>query len=124
MRILPIFTALIAFSAADIARGGSDTDQIAEIVTYRLKDGITIAEAVQAAQGTEEFLRGTEAVVSRTLSLDENGVWTDFILWTSLEAAKATEAQAMERPEFTHFFAMMAEQTTELRYAKVLMQMD
>ncbi|MDW3222253.1 MAG: hypothetical protein R8G34_05095 [Paracoccaceae bacterium] len=124
MRILPLFTTLIAFAAADTGRAGSDTAQIAEIVTYRLKDGVTTQDVVKAAQATEPFLGSTGAVVSRSLSRDENGVWTDYILWTSLEAAKATEAQAMQRPEFMFFFAMMAEKTVELRYATVLMQMD
>ncbi|WP_187428641.1 hypothetical protein ROLI_012630 [Roseobacter fucihabitans] len=124
MRILPLFTTLIAFAATDTPRGDPAPGPIAEIVSYRLKPGISIEAAVLAAQGTEAFLRETGAVISRTLSRDDNGVWTDFILWTSLQAAKETEANAMQRPEFARFFAMMAETSVELRYARVMMQMD
>lgn len=124
MRIFPFFIPLIAFAAADLARGGSGSGQIAEIVTYKLKEGIATQEALAAAQKTEAFLRSTGAVVSRSLSVDENDVWTDYILWTSLAAAKATEAQAIQRPEFAKFFALMADETVELRHARVVMQMD
>lgn len=124
MRIFPLFTTLIALAAADTGRAGSDTAQIAEIVTYRLKEDVTKHDVVKAAQATKAFLDSTGAVVSRSLSRDENGVWTDYILWTSLEAAKATETKAMQRDEFAVFFSLMAEKTVELRYATVLMQMD
>lgn len=124
MRKLPLFTTLIAFAAADMASGDPATGPVAEIVTYTVRDGVSTKELLKTAQKTEDFLRSTGAVLSRSLSRDDAGVWTDYILWTSLEAAKATEAQAMERSEFVTFFAMMAEGSVQLRYAQVLMQMD
>lgn len=124
MRRLTRLTPLVPFAAADAARGGTAQMPVAEIVTYTVKEGIKTEELLQAARKTEAFLRDTGAVLSRQLSRDESGLWTDYILWTSLEAAKATEAQAMERPEFATFFAMMAEGSAQLRHAPVLMQMD
>lgn len=124
MRITPLFLPIIAFAVADAARGDPAPHPIAEIVTYRVKEGLRIEDVVEAARQTEDFLRTTGAVISRSLSRDENGVWTDHILWTSLAAAKATEAKAMQRPEFGRFFAMMAEKSVDLRHARVLMQMD
>lgn len=124
MHKLPLFTAFIAFAAADMASGGPAKGPIAEIVTYTARDGIRDKDLLRTAQKTETFLRSTGAVLSRSLSRDDTGLWTDYILWTSLDAARATEEQAMERPEFAAFFAMMAEGSAQLRYAQVLMQMD
>lgn len=124
MRALPLFTALIAFAGPDQGSGGAVQEPIAEIVTYRLKEGIAPENAVKAAQQTNQFLEKTGAVLARTLSRDDAGIWTDYILWTSLKAAKATEALALQRPEFQLFFDMMEETTVQLRYAPVLMQMD
>ncbi|WP_298841960.1 hypothetical protein [uncultured Roseobacter sp.] len=126
MRIFPVFPILIAFAAADAASGGGDgqASPVAEIVTYRVKQGVSTDALLDAARATEPFLASTGAVLSRSLSRDDDGLWTDYILWTSLEAAKATEAKAMERSEFQTFFAMMEEESTQLRHARVLMQMD
>ncbi|MEP2427962.1 hypothetical protein [Roseobacter sp.] len=124
MRAHPLFMALITFATADAAMAGDAPGPIAEIVTYRVKDGITTAEALKAARQTEPFLATTGAVLSRSLSRDDRGIWTDYILWSSLAAAKATEAQAMQRPEFATFFGMIAEGSAQLRYAPVVFQMD
>jgi len=109
---------------APSAEAGSASTPVAEIVTYRLKDGVSQAEHLAAAQGTRAFLNETGAVISRTLSVDADGQWTDHILWRSLDAAKATEAQAMQRPEFVAFFSGMDESSVTLRHAPVQMQMD
>lgn len=113
---------LIAFGPA--AEAGSASQPVAEIVTYRLNDGVSHADHVQAANMTRIFLKETGAVIARTLSVDETGLWTDHIIWTSLDAAKAAEAQAMQRPEFGAFFSGMDEASVSLRHTTILMQME
>ncbi len=113
---------LVALSPA--AEAGSASQPVAEIVTYRLNDGVSQSDHLAAAQTTIAFLKDTGAVVTRTLSVDDTGLWTDHIIWTSLEAAKATEAQAMQRPEFGAFFAGMDDSSVNLRHTTILMQME
>ncbi len=113
---------LIAFSPA--AEAGSTAQPVAEIVTYRLNDGVIPAEHVEAAKATRAFLQETGAVIARTLSVDDTGLWTDHIIWTSLEAAKAAEAQAMQQPAFGAFFAGMDESSITLRHTTILMQLE
>ena len=123
--LIPLSLALPFLTFAAPQEGGAEAPTpVAELVTYRLKDGVSPAEHVDAAKATRAFLIDTGAVLSRSLSVDENGVWTDHILWTSQTAAKAAEEQAMQRPEFGAFFAGMDESSITMRHAPVLMQME
>ena len=113
---------LIAFAPA--AEAGSAPQSVAEIVTYRLNEGVSAQDHLKAAHETRAFLAETGAVITRTLSVDDSGLWTDHIIWRSLEAAKKTEEQAMQRPEFGAFFMGMDEASVTLRHAPILLQME
>ncbi len=124
MKIPALLFALATLTFAPEAQAGSASGPVAEIVTYRLKDGVDPQAHKKAAHGTIAFLTETGAVISRTLSVDETGLWTDHILWTSRAAAKKAEAQAMQRPEFGVFFSGMDESSVTMRHAPVMMQME
>lgn len=98
--------------------------RVAEIITYRLNQGVRPEAYLQAARATVPFLNSTGAVVSRNLSRDADGLWTEHVVWTSQDAARAAEAEAMQRPEFAAFFAMVNESTMVMRFAPILLQMD
>ena len=123
---LPLAPALAALLApADAARAaGSEAPPVMEIVTYRLKPGADRAAYLDAARATEAFLVETGAVVRRSLTVDAEGTWTDIIEWTSLQAAKAAEAEAMTRPEFGAFFGAFDPDTVVMRHAEILWQME
>lgn len=122
--VLSLTLALPLAVFAPTVEAGSAPQPVAEIVTYRLSDGVSVQDHLDAARATRAFLTQTGAVVRRTLSVDESGLWTDHIIWTSLEAAKETEAQAMQRPEFGRFFSGMDDTSVTLRHAPILMQME
>lgn len=103
---------------------GGAHSPVAEIVTYRLNEGVSQADHLAAADATRAYLKETGAVISRSLSVDESGLWTDYIVWASHTAAKAAEAQAMQRPEFGVFFAGMDESSAMMRHAPIMMQME
>ena len=63
----------------------SETTQVAEVVTFRLLDGADPAAFVSAAAAIDPILRKSGAVLGRTLSMDDDGLWTDHIVWTRLE---------------------------------------
>ncbi|MBD0864860.1 MAG: hypothetical protein GDA36_04220 [Rhodobacteraceae bacterium] len=112
------------FAAAEALSGAAAADPVAEIVTFRLNPDVTESQLVDAAKGTITYLDSTGAVISRSLSVDADGLWTDYILWTSMYAAKAAEELAVSRPEFGTFFSLMDENTVNLRHAPVRMRMD
>ncbi|MCV6585537.1 MAG: hypothetical protein OIF47_08375 [Marinibacterium sp.] len=119
-----MFTFLSRLPAPQLspAEPGSTDQTVAEIVTFRLRPGADAGALVTAAQGTQAFLAASGAVLARSLSQDEDGLWTDHILWRSMAAAKETEAEAMTRPEFGAFFALMDDSSVSLRHAPVHLQ--
>lgn len=119
-----LFASTLAHAAAGEGTQGNAPTAVAEIVTFRLIDNSDPAEFVAAANALGPFLHSTGALVHRTLSVDETGLWTDHILWTDQEAATVASNQMFERPESKPFLAMIAEDDMALRYAPVQMQME
>lgn len=118
-----LFASPLAFAAAAEGTPGSP-QPVAEIVTFRLVAGTNPADFIAAAGKMGPFLRETGALVHRTLSTDDTGLWTDHILWTSPEAAKAASTQMFERPEAKPFIAMIAPGDMVMRYAPVQLQQE
>ncbi len=96
----------------------------AEIVTFRLVEGTDTAAFLSAADDMGPFLRSTGAMISRTLSVDENGLWTDHITWTSRDAARAAAAEMFERPEAQPFMAMISPEGMDMRHAGIQLQQE
>ena len=92
---------------------------IAEIVTFRLKDGCDPAEFIKAAEAMTPFLRGTGAMVSRTLSAGDDGVWTEFITWSSKDAALAAAEAMFARPEAGPFMEMIEPTDMSMQHAAI-----
>jgi len=122
MRLTLLASAALAFSAADAMRGAA-ADPVAEIVTFRLAEGADAQDFVAAAGQMTPFLTRTGAVLSRTLSADENGLWTDHITWTSMEAAKSAAEALMSQPQAEPFMALIDPDTVEMRHAPIAFSM-
>ena len=86
LRTLPF--AFLCLAPADMARGGGD-GPVAEIVTFRLAEGIGETQFLDAARGTEVFVRAAPGVIARRLSRGDDGRWTDYVAWDSLASAQA-----------------------------------
>ncbi|MEL7026216.1 MAG: hypothetical protein AAGO57_03160 [Pseudomonadota bacterium] len=122
LKLLP-FCAALLMAPADTIRAGA-ADPTLEIVTFRLIPAANTADFVTAAQGTEAWLKRTQAVVARSLSVDDTGLWTDAVTWRSkADALKAAE-EAMNRPEFAPFMALIDADTVDMRHAQILWQME
>ena len=122
MKILP-FCAAVLLAPADAARAGDATPTL-EIVTFRLSDGVDEATFVDAAKDTEAWLESTGAVVARSLSVDDTGLWTDAVTWTSKAAALKAAEEAMTQPAFAPFMALIDPDSVNMRHASILWQMD
>ena len=98
--------------------------QVAEIVTFRLNPGVSQVDFIAAAEQTGPLLRASGQVMSRALSCDNDGLWTDHITWVSMQAAQDTAASILKDPAFAPFLSMIAPQDMSMRHAPILMQMD
>jgi len=100
------------------------TAPAAEIVTFRLNPGVSDTAFAKAAAQTTPFLRATGQVLSRVLSRDADGLWTDHITWTSMQAALETAELAMKHADFAPMMSMISGPEVVLRHAPVMLQMD
>ena len=71
------------------------TKQVIEIVTFSLADGVTKEAFLEISKGTEAFVRSLPGFIHRQLSHGEDGRWTDYVTWDSMESAKAAAAAFM-----------------------------
>jgi hypothetical protein len=113
------------FAAPESGTGAaSGAVPAAEFVTFSLKDGVSDDAFVQAAKAISPYLRKSGNVVSRSLSRDDDGLWTDHIVWVSMKSAEETAAAVMQQPEFGKMAEMINQDSMNLRYASIVMQMD
>ena len=117
------FLAALAFAPADLARAGSD-GPVLEIVTFRLVAGADTEQFLSAARGTEAMLRERGALIRRFLTMDDTGLWTDVIEWTSMGEALAAAEAVMAHPDFAPFGSMADPNTVEMRHAPILWRME
>ncbi|GFE65854.1 antibiotic biosynthesis monooxygenase family protein [Litoreibacter roseus] len=115
----------IAFGAPDLARGQSaETTHVAEIVTFRVADGISDWDFIAAAKTTEAFVQAAPGFISRTLSQDEDGLWTDYVIWASMDDAKAAAEAIMKDDTVLPFLNAIKPNSVAMRHAEILIQME
>ena len=113
-----LFAATLVHAAS--AEGtGTATPHVAEIVTFRVTDGTSTADVAQAAAGMQPFLAAQGGMIRRALSVDADGLWTDHIIWTSMEAAQSAAAVVMEAPEAGPFMSLIVPESVSMRHAEV-----
>ncbi len=115
----------LAFAPADTRRAGATASgPVAEIVTFKLNDGVTDAVFVKAAEGTESFVSAAPGFITRWLSKGDDGSWTDYVMWADLESAKSLGASVMEEPSFAPLMQAIAPESVVMRHESVVWQMD
>ena len=117
------FMTCAALAPADLARAGG-TDPVLEIVSFRLVEGTDQADFLNAAHGTEAILREQGALTRRFLTVDETGLWTDVVEWTSMNAALTAAETVVTHPDFAPFGSMIDGDTVDMRHAHILWRME
>ena len=97
---------------------------VAEIVTFRLKDGTDPQDFAKAAEALGPFLRSTGALLTRHLSCDPTGLWTDHITWRSLEAAKTAADEMFQQPEAAPMMEMIDPACVNMHHAPLALQWE
>ena len=94
--------------------------RIAEIVTFRLAEGVTDAAFLDAARAMQPFVEAAPGFVSRTLSKGEAGSWTDHVLWTSMTSARTAAETIFADPATAPFAAAIDAKSVVMRHEPVL----
>jgi len=124
MRLAPLFAATLLFAPANLAAGSDQAERVAETVTFQLLPGTDEAQFLAAAKDTMAVMNRVGGALSRTLSKDEDGQWTDYIIWSDMQTATEAPAQIMADPTFAVFMGMIQDSSVDLQYSTVLWQMD
>ncbi len=122
---LPVL-ALIAlpFAPADSARAGGTSPLVAEIVTFKLVDGVSDAQFVEISKASEAFVRAAPGFISRQLSKGDDGIWTDYVLWQDMDSALAVGKAFPEQPFAADLMGAIASGSEQIRHQFVMWQME
>lgn len=92
---------------------------VAEIVTSGLINGADPVAFVRAGAAMNGILRGTGALGARRLGVDEAGLWTDHLTWTTRAMAEAAAKTIFQRPEADAFPALIDPPGMKLRHGTI-----
>jgi hypothetical protein len=83
-------------------------DAVIELAPFRLRDGVTEAALLAAADAIQrDFLARQPGFVRRDLARGEDGRWADVVYWADGASAAAAMAAAMASPSCGAYFALM-----------------
>jgi len=100
-------------------RGVNNATPCAEIVTFRLSGALSKAHFLEAAQQTLPVLQEFGGCLERNLSVDDKGLWTDYILWKDHETAMKAAEVVPKDPRFAAFGGAIDPGSVEMRHAAV-----
>lgn len=96
------------------------TQQIAEIVTFSLAQGVSSKDFVAISQQSEAFVRAQPGFVRRHLSQGEDGSWTDYVVWADMDTAKRV-MEAFPKQDFAPaLMAAISPDSVTIRHETVL----
>jgi len=96
--------------------------QIAEIVTFRLFDGVSDAAYLELNKPSHAFISSAKGYVSRQLTKGQDDCWTDYTLWETLGDAQAAQGAFMAQDFAPAMVGAINPETLRMRHQRVLWQ--
>lgn len=78
-----------------------------ELVSFRVKAGVTPEQVISAAEQVNIFLEAQPGFLSRHLGVNEDGTWYDILVWVSQEHVLAAMGKAESSPHCPTFFGLI-----------------
>jgi len=100
-----------------------NTATVAEIVSFELAQGVSDAQFIEISQKTKTFVRTSAGFISRNLSKGDDGRWTDYVLWQSMDAALTTAAEFPKQPFAPELMAAIKPDSVTMQHQNLLWQM-
>lgn len=92
---------------------------VAEIVTFTLADGIAPETFVKLSQRSEAFVRAAPGFVHRQLSQGAEGGWTDYVIWSDMNAAQEAAAKFPQQDFAAALMAAIDPASLAMRHEEV-----
>ena len=87
-----------------------------ERVQFHLKPGVTDAAFLAEAEAVSAWAQVQPGFGYRTLVKDDDGLWSDLLFWTSLEAAKTAAKAITNIPQAKPFLSMIDGATVQMAH--------
>ena len=113
-----------ACSPMDAARAGDAPAHVAEIVRFRLADGVSDAAFLDATRAMQPIVASATGSLSRSLSKNEDGSWTDYVVWKDLARAQAAAETIFAEPATKPFMDAIDGASVDMRHEPILWQME
>ena len=95
------------------------TPQIAEIVSFKLSHGTDAGDFVKLIESTGKFTEAAPGFVSRQLSCGDDGVWTDLVIWSSMDHAKAAQEEFPKQDFAPAVMAAIDNESFEMKHQQI-----
>jgi len=95
----------------------------AEIVTFRLTTSTSTQAFLKAAEATIPVIQEFDGCLMRNLSVDDDGLWTDMVVWKDQETALKAADTVPKDLRFAPFASMIDGSSVVMRHAQVEMTM-
>ncbi len=100
----------------------SQPTQVAEIVRFKLKPGVTDEAYLADTQPSHAYAGALPGFVSRNLSKSADGEWTDYVIWQTLEDAQAASQGFMAQDFAPAMIGAIDETTMQMSHQPILWQ--
>ncbi|NQZ76236.1 MAG: hypothetical protein HRT61_09010 [Ekhidna sp.] len=91
-----------------------------EVVTFQLKSGISKEEAVQKLSQLNEIVRAYPGFIERSFAVNEEGQWTDIVLWTSKSAALGAAKDVATNHKAAAVFEIIDEESIQMNHYEII----
>ncbi|WP_298257062.1 hypothetical protein [uncultured Litoreibacter sp.] len=95
--------------------------QVAEIVTFKLKDGTNESAFLALIRASQTWVDGLPGFISRQVTRGPDGRWTDHILWADAACAKTAQDSFGHQEFAPDIGEIMNHETLEMRHETVFM---
>lgn len=112
-------TALIpnqAFSSNIELEDKCNGSPVVEVVTFKVNNGVTETQLVNAANLITPDLKKTNGFKSRSLSHDKEGKWVDIVFWSGLKPALLASESMMKNEAALKFFALIDQSNMSIHH--------
>lgn len=96
---------------------------VAEIVTFRLAEGVSDDAFVALSQASEAFVRTQDGFLHRQLSRNTDGRWTDYVIWKDMDTALRVSEEFHQQAFCAPLMAAILPGSAQMRHEEVLWTM-
>jgi hypothetical protein len=82
-----------------------------ELVSYKLKSGITTAQLQNTHDSLNSFCSQQEGFIYRSISKDQDNTWFDIVYWQNMECAQKAGEKFMQ-DEICHTLSELIDENT------------